>query len=66
MSDRDNKPLDNRNVLNAVTSVKAGQEQMQRDVDKLRAAAAATLLCFAYTAALAVLIIYYVRKARLP
>lgn len=62
------EPSDNttRSVLNAVASVKAGQEQMQRDVDKIRAGTAATLICFAYTAALAVLVIYYVRKAGTP
>lgn len=51
-----------RSVLNAVTGVKAGQEQMQKDVDKLRAGMAAVLTCFAYTLALGILIAVYLRK----
>lgn len=51
-----------RSLLNAVASVRAGQEQMQKDVDKLRAGMAAVLTCFAYTVALGILVALYLRK----
>ncbi len=54
---------DTRSILNRLASVQVAQDQMQRDVDKLRAGVSATLICFTYTAALAVLIIFYLRKA---
>ena len=58
--------VDTRSILNRLASVQAGQDQMQRDVDKLRAATSAVLICFVYTAALAALIIYWLRKVGTP
>jgi hypothetical protein len=56
--------LDNRNVLNAVASVKAGQEQMQKDVDRLRASSAATLTLLVYCFALGGLAIVLYTKSK--
>ncbi len=56
--------LDTRNVLNAVASVKAGQEQMQKDVDRLRASSAATLTLLVYCFALGGLAIVMWSKAK--
>jgi hypothetical protein len=58
----DGRSTDTRSILNRLASVQAGQEQMQKDVDKLRAGMAAVLTCFAYTVALAALVIFYLRK----
>jgi hypothetical protein len=56
--------LDNRNLLNAVASVRAGQEQMQKDVDRLRASSAATLTLLVYCFALGGLAIVMWSKSR--
>ncbi len=61
MSGTDGK-LSERNVLNAVASVRAGQEQMQKDVDKLRAGVNAMIMFSVYAVAIGALIFWAARK----
>jgi len=55
---------DTRSILNRLASVQAGQEQMQKDVDRLRANAAATLTLLVYVFALGGLAIVMWSKAK--
>lgn len=58
----DPQPLDTRSILNAVASVRAGQEQMQKDVDQLRAGVNAMIVFAAYGVAIGALIWLMLKK----
>jgi hypothetical protein len=50
-----------RSVLNAVAAIRADLDQMQRDIDKLRASSNATLMVGCYVLACSVIIFLSVR-----
>lgn len=53
---------DTRSILNALSTVTAGQEQMQKDVDKLRASTHALLILGVYGIALGFIVYMVARK----
>lgn len=53
---------DTRSVFNAVASVRAGQDQMQKDIDQLRAGMNAMLVFSAYGVAIAALAFWLIKK----
>lgn len=57
----DPKDTPTRSILNRLSAVSAAQEQLQGDVDKLRATANALLVIGFYTAAIALLVFLAVR-----
>jgi hypothetical protein len=58
------QPIDTRSILNAVASVRAGQEQMQKDVDRLRAHSSALTTMLTYLLAIGLLGLLIYSKAK--
>jgi hypothetical protein len=54
--------VESRSILNAVASVRAGQEQMQKDVDQVRAGINAMIVFSVYGVAIAVLAFAMIKK----
>lgn len=53
---------DTRSILNAAASIRAGQEQMQGDVDQIRAGINAIIIFSAYGVAISVLAFWLIKK----
>jgi len=56
MAEENPKPTAERSTLNAIASIRAGQDQMQKDVDYLKSQNKAILIMALYAAGLSLLV----------
>lgn len=57
---------DTRSILNGLASVRAGQEQMQKDVDRLRATTSLATTALVYLLAVGLLTLVIYSKSKGP